>query len=186
MVAGRKTNPTSISTSIHFALIRALKYIHHSCVMISTDNTTVVLYINKQGGTHSPNLCVEVWKILRWCLKHHIVIRICHIPGKFNVLADRLSRMDNVIKTEWALDQLIANSIFKMFNCPSLDLFVTLFNHKLPLHVSPVLDNQAFAIDTFTMNWNHLHAYAFPPIILIPSVLIKIRQSQCTGTVAQW
>ena len=94
--------------------------------------------------------------------------------------------MDNVIKTEWALDQLIANSIFKMFNCPSLDLFVTLFNHKLPLHVSPVLDNQAFAIDTFTMNWNHLHAYAFPPIILIPSVLIKIRQSQCTGTVAQW
>ena len=30
--------------------------------MISTDNTTVVSYINKHGGTHSPNLCVEVWK----------------------------------------------------------------------------------------------------------------------------
>ena len=35
-------------------------FIHHSCIMISTDNTTVVSYINKQGGTHSPNLCVEV------------------------------------------------------------------------------------------------------------------------------
>ena len=90
--------------AIHFALIKALKYIHHSCVMISADNTTVVSYINKQGGTHSPNLCVQVWKILQWCLKHHIVVRIRHIPGKFSVLADRLSRMDKVVKTEWALD----------------------------------------------------------------------------------
>ena len=46
--------------AIRFALIKALKYIHHSCVMISTNNTTVVSYINKQGGTHSPDLCVQV------------------------------------------------------------------------------------------------------------------------------
>ena len=50
--------------AIRFALIKAIKYIHHSCVMISTDNTTVVSYINKQGGTHSPNLCIEVWNII--------------------------------------------------------------------------------------------------------------------------
>ena len=148
---------------IRFALIKTLKYIRHSCVMISTDNTTVVSYINKQGGTHSPDLSVQVWKILLWCLKHQIVIRICHIPGRFNVLADKLSRIDKVVKTEWALDQSIANSIFQMFSYPSLDLFATRFNHKLPLYVSPVLDNQAFAIDAFSMNWNHIHAYAFSP-----------------------
>ena len=99
-----------------FLTDKSLKYIHHSCVMISTDNATVVSYLNKQGGTHSPNLCVEVWKILQWCLKHHIVVRIRHIPSRFNVLADRLSRMNKVIKTEWALDQSIGNSIFQMFN----------------------------------------------------------------------
>ena len=70
------------------------KFIHHSCVMISTHNTTVVSHINKQGGTHSPNLSVEVWKILQWCLKYHMVIRICHIPDKFNVLADTLLTID--------------------------------------------------------------------------------------------
>ena len=59
--------------------------------MISTDNATVVSYINKQGGTHSPNLCVEVWEILSWCLEHDIIIRIRHNPGKFNILADCLS-----------------------------------------------------------------------------------------------
>ena len=147
--------------------------------MISADNTTVVSYINKQGGTHSPNLCVEVWKIFQWCLKCHIVIRIRHIPGKFNVLADRLSRIDKIVKTQWALDQSIANSILHMFKYPNLELFATRFNHKLPLYVSPVLDNQAFAIDAFSMNWNNILAYAFHPTILIPSVLDKISQSQC-------
>ena len=88
----------------------------------------MVSYINKRGGTHSPNLCIEVGKILQWCLKHHIVIRILHIPGKFNVLADRLSRIDKIVKTEWALDQWIANSVFQMFNYPNLDLFATRFN----------------------------------------------------------
>ena len=165
--------------AIRFALIRALKYIHHSCVMISTDNITVVSYINKQGGTHSPNLCVEVSKILQCCLKHHIVVRIRHIPGKFNVLADRLSKINKIIKTEWALDQSIANSIFQMFNYPNLDLFATRFSHKLPLYVSSVLDNQAFAIDAFSMNWKNLHAYAFPPTMLISPVLNKTSQSQC-------
>ena len=29
------------------------------------------------------------------------------------------------------------------------------------------------------MNWNNLHAYAFPPTMLISPVLNKIRQSQC-------
>ena len=100
--------------AIRLALKEAKTFIHHSCIMISTDNTTVVSYINKQGGTHSPNLCVEVWKILNWCLEQDIVIRVRHIPGKFNILADRLSRLDKPIKTEWALDQTVANSVFQI------------------------------------------------------------------------
>ena len=62
---------------------------------------------------------------------------------------------------------------------PNVDLFATRFNHKLPLYVSPVQDNKAQAIDALSMDWNHLHAYAFPPFILIPAVLEKIRQHQC-------
>ena len=83
--------------AIHFALKKA---IHHSCVMINTNTTTVVSYINKQGGTHSPDLCVEVWEIIHWCLEYDVFIRNCHIPGKFSILADRLSRLDRPLKTE--------------------------------------------------------------------------------------
>ena len=45
--------------AIRFALLKAITFIHHSCVMIFTNNTTVVSYKNKQGS--SPNLCIEVW-----------------------------------------------------------------------------------------------------------------------------
>ena len=61
---------------------------------------------------------------------------------------------------------------------PHVDLFATRINHKLPLYVSPVPDNQALAIDVLSMNWNFLHAYEFPSAILIPSLLAKIRQSR--------
>ena len=162
--------------AIHLALKKTIKFIHHSCVMISTDNTTVVSYIKKQGGTHFPNLCIEVWETLHWCLEHDVVIRVSHIPGKFNILADRLSRLDRPIETEW--DQSIANSVFQMLNYPNVDLFATRFNHKLPLYVSPVPDSHALAIDAFSMNWDLLHAHACPPFILIPAVLAKICQSQ--------
>ena len=50
--------------AIHFPLKKAIKYMQHSCVMSSTFNTTVVSYINKQGRTHSPNLCIEIWEVL--------------------------------------------------------------------------------------------------------------------------
>ena len=113
------------------------------------------------------------------------MIRVRHILDKFNILADHLSRMDRPLKTKWALDQLIANSIIQMLNYPNLDLFATILSHtiryyhKLPLYVSPVPDNHALAVDALSMNWNLLHAYAFPPTILIPSVLAKIHHSWC-------
>ena len=76
------------------------------------------------------------------------------------------------------LDQSVVNSIFQVLSYPNVDLFVTRFNHKLPLYVSPVPDNHALAIDALSMNWNLLHTYAFPPT-MIPSVLAKIHQSRC-------
>ena len=72
--------------SILFALKKAIQYSLHSCVMISTDNTTVVSYNNKQLGTHSPNICIEVWEIIICYLEQGTSLRTRHIPGKSNIL----------------------------------------------------------------------------------------------------
>ena len=60
-------------------------------VLIATDNSTVVAYINKQGGTHSAEMCALLWKIMTWCHHYHITLKASHIPGCLNVMVDLLS-----------------------------------------------------------------------------------------------
>ena len=112
------------------------------------------------------------------CLEHDIVIRIRPIPGKFNILADRLSTLDKPIKIEWALDQMIPIPYSK---CSNIQMWICLrLNSITNSHcIYPLPDSHALAVHALSMNWNLLHAFAFPPTILIPSILAKIRQSQC-------
>ena len=55
------------------SVVRQVKKATHKCqnqtVLVATDNSTVVAYINKQGGTHSAEMCTLLWKIMIWC--HH-------------------------------------------------------------------------------------------------------------------
>ena len=165
------------------AILLALKefqlILSNSSVMIATDNSSVVAYLQKEGGTHSPTLCVEVWETLLWCQENGISLRVRHIPGKTNILADRLSRSGKPISTEWSLNQSICNSIFLMSGHPNIDLFATRLNNRHPLFVSPIPDSKALAIDAMSMNCDGIHAYAFPPFHIIPAILTKIRMHRC-------
>ena len=72
-------------------------------VLIATDNATVVAYINKEGGMKSGSLCALLWRILSWCTRQLVTLRARHIPGRLNVVADKLSRLGQTIQTEWSL-----------------------------------------------------------------------------------
>ena len=131
------------------------------------------------GGIHSPSLCMEVWETLRWCDKRNINLFVRHVPGKSNILADRLSRLSKPISTEWCLDQAVCNLILSVTGYPNIDLFATRLNNRLPVYVSPIPDNIALAIDALSRNLDRIHAYTFPPFALIPAIISKIRQHQC-------
>ena len=165
--------------AIFLSLSRAAHKVKNSTVLVSTDNTTVVAYVRRQGGTHSTELSEEAWNVLTLCLAHNIQLLVKHIPGRFDTLADRMSRVDKPISTEWSLNQEIANKIFQIMDFPLIDLFATRLNHRLPFYVSPIPDQKALSLDALTMDWNHIHAYAFPPFHLIPAVINKVWLSQC-------
>ena len=65
-------------------------------VLVATDNSTVVTYVNKQGGTLSVEMCALLWKIMTWCHRYHITLKARHIPGCLNMMADLLSRSNQV------------------------------------------------------------------------------------------
>ena len=60
-------------------------------LLISKDNSSVVSYLNKQGGPHSQEMCVLIWRIMAWTNARGIQVWAKCIPGNLNVLADSLS-----------------------------------------------------------------------------------------------
>ena len=116
------------------------------------DNTTVVSYINKQGDLRSGSLCALFWRILSWCHQRGIVLWAPHIPCHLNVIAEKLSRHNQVIQTEWSISQQVFNVLCSRWARPQVDLFATQFNHKLPTFVSPVPDPTAWAVDALSLS----------------------------------
>ena len=138
-------------------------------VLVATDNTKVVSYINKEGGMRSGPLCVLLWRILTWCTRQQVTLKARHIPGWLNVVADKLSRLGQTIQTEWSLLPEVFQAICNRWHRPQIDLFATRFNNKLPLFVSLVPDPWATAVDALSLTWEDLDTSAFPPTAILGS-----------------
>ena len=167
------------------------KFCHHlsnSVVLVRSDNTTTCAYINKMGGTKSPQLCIQVYHLLLWCKRKSIVLRAAFVPGLLNVQADALSRwkskpidhslVHQVDHREWALHPQVANSLFILLGEPTIDLFATQVNKKLQIFCSLIPSKSAVHQDAFTLTWNHHYGYIFPPIKLLPRVLAKVKRDR--------
>ena len=116
------------------AVFLALKEFQDLCVgkivLVATDNTTVVSYINKEGGMRSGPLCALLWRILTWCSQRQVTLKARHIPGHLNVIADKLSRLGQTIQTEWSLLPEVFQQICIRWHQPQTDLFATRCTHS--------------------------------------------------------
>lgn len=161
------------------AVARTLKHylnvIQGQNVLIRCDNTTVVQYINKQGGTKSPQMCFKTWDLWNWVLKHNIHMRAAHIAGKMNVLADHLSRV-TIRQTEWTLNRQVVQQVFSRLGYPLVDLFASVDNRQTEIFCTWFPNNRALALDALTISWENMFAYAFPPLCLIPKLLSHMQQ----------
>ena len=112
------------------AVFLALKEFQDLCtnqiVLVATDNTTVVAYINKEGGMKSGPLCALLWRILTWCSQRQVTLKARHIPGRLNVIADKLSRLNQTIQTEWSLLPDIFQRLCSKWHRPQIDLVTSL------------------------------------------------------------
>ena len=148
---------------------------HHVTAMC--DNSTVVAYVNKQGGTVSRSLCLLTSRLLRWTESSDVHLVARYLPGESNVLADVLSRRGQVVGTEWSLHPQVARALLRAWGNPSIDLFATCLNAKLPLYCSLVPDPQAVFEDAFRHPWDDLDLYSFPPFALVGRVIARVQQS---------
>ena len=141
------------------------------------DNSTVVAYVNKQGWTVSHSLCSLASQLLRWSESLDVHLDARYQPGQSNVLADLLSHRDKVIGTEWSLHPRVARDLLRRWGSPSIDLFATSLNEKLPLYCSLVPGPQAVFEDAFRHPWANLDLYAFRPFPLVGRVVARVRET---------
>ena len=123
--------------AVFLALKEFRTLVSNKTVLIATDNTTVVAYINKEGGMKSGSLCALLWRILSWCTRQQVTLRARHIPGRLNVIADKLSRLGQTIQTEWSLHPEVFQAVCSTWHQPQVDLFATRFNNTQSLLGGP-------------------------------------------------
>ena len=96
---------------------------HHVTAMC--DNSTVVAYVNKQGGTVSRPLCVLTSRLLRWAESFDVHLEARYLPGESNVPGrctqpSRASCRDRVVSppSGGAIRRSICSRLASTRSCP--------------------------------------------------------------------
>jgi len=185
--SGEWSHPDSL---LHINLLEMWAVLHACLTLYShfaghavtflIDNSSVVAYLKKQGGTKSLQLAELTHRVLQFAFDHDFTIHPLHIAGQLNVIADLASRSGSIVNTEWRM----SDQAFRWIQSQSpwgkatIDLFANQLNHQLPLYFSPCPDMAAMAINAMLKPWPEVTLYAFPPTTLMERVLQKIRLEQ--------
>ncbi|XP_039904084.1 uncharacterized protein LOC120744034 [Simochromis diagramma] len=155
-------------------------------VLVRTDNSTVVSYINRQGGTRSLPLLQLSRSLLLWCSVHFLTLRATHVPGHLNLGPDLLSRGGPLVR-EWRLHPSIVARIWDLFGEAQIDLFASRVNTHCPLYFSIIDHDAPLGLDALAHQWPDVLLYAFPPVEMISPVLERVRRhSLSLILVAPW
>ena len=159
--------------AVFFAFRCFFRYSFNCCILIHSDNVSVVTYINKQGGTSSARLCDMAINLWEFCIQRNISISAVHLPGVDNSKADRLSRMENSDHS-YSISEDYFELLYNFISFPlKVDCFASRLNFKVEKFISRYYDPFSSWVDAFTVHWSD-HVYLFPPVPIIHRVIFKI------------
>ena len=124
----------------------------------------------------SGSLCALLWRILSWCTRKQVTLKARHIPGRLNVIADKLSR----------LGQTHSN---RVVTSPR-----SVQSYMLPATSGPVchqIQQQTTTVcvtgsrppgmgSALSLSWENLDPYAFPPAAILGKVVEKQQDYPCS------
>jgi hypothetical protein len=146
-------------------------------IKLLMDNASAVAYINKMGGTHSQGLAKLAIDLWEWCFQKDMMVSAQHLPGYLNVRADQES---SVIQdsSDWKLNLSDFQALLNRWGPFEVNLFASRLTHQLPKFASWKPDPMAIYVDPFSVNWNEVRGYAFPPFALIGRCVRQVRSQK--------
>ncbi|KAL0199319.1 hypothetical protein M9458_007859, partial [Cirrhinus mrigala] len=110
--------------AVLLALRRFRPTLRHKHVLVRTDSTATVAYINRQGGLRSRRMSQLARHLLLWSQTWLKSLRAVHIPGELNRAADQLSRQ-STYPGEWRLHPETVQLIWSHFGEAQINLFAS-------------------------------------------------------------
>lgn len=141
-------------------------------VLLRSDNTTTVAYVNRLGGS-SKKLDVVMAEIITLCRRHRIQLTARHVPGVDNVIPDRLSRIRD--HGAWGLKPHIFGILERAYGPHSVDRFASETTTLLPRFNSQFHCPGTEGVDALSLQWHGENNLVVPPLALLPKVLQLLR-----------
>ncbi len=162
--------------AVHLALRQFRPLLLGKHVLVRTDNTAAVSYINRLGGIRSHRMSQLARHLLLWSHTQFKSLRAVHIPGQLNRAADALSRQ-LTFPGEWRLHPETIRLIWSRFGEAQVDLFASPESSHYQLYFS--LTESPLGTDALAHSWPRaLRKYAFPPVSLLAQTLCKLREDE--------
>ncbi len=161
--------------AVHLALNRLKRRLRGEHVLVRTDSTATVAYINRQGGLRSRRMSQLARHLLLWSRKHLRSLRAIHIPGLLNRTGRRAVTSCAPRRMETPSPDGPAD--LQRFGLAQVDLFASLETSHCQLFYS--LTEGTLGTDALAHSWPRgLRKYAFPPVSLLAQTLCKVREEE--------
>lgn len=159
--------------AVYSAISRHQMLLQNAHILVQSDNRTLVAYIRNEGGTRSLALLELTTRLLELTKRLNVTLSAAYLPGRYNGIADRLSRNRPV--PEWHLLPPASEAVFRLWGVPNIDLFASKETAIVDHYVTwDSRDGSAIFYDAFSRVWNFELAWVFPPPNLIPRVLRQL------------
>ena len=150
--------------------------IQRQSLLIATDNTTVVAYLQNQGGTHSFSLYLLYREMLLLCDSLQTVLTVRHVP-EYNsgcIISIPCS-------SEYGMG--VTSSNFSSYHSDMGSPPDRSVCHQFELQTGdiclPIPDQKAWTVDAMTISWKGVFNYIFSLFRLLHKILHKIREDGC-------
>ena len=158
--------------AVLFAFRCFFRYTYTCSILIHSDSSTVVAYINNQGGTISARVCDMALELWEFCIKRDISISAVHVPGVENSRADFLSRLEDNDHS-YTICKEYFDSLCSAISFPlKMDCFASRLNFKVNNFMSRYYDPLSSWVNAFSVRWSD-NVYLFPPVPIIHRVISK-------------
>jgi hypothetical protein len=153
------------------------------CLLVQSDNSTAVSTLRRFGSRHK-HLDLALQPMLQRVLAWRLELRVEHIAGEHNTIADRLSRNLMTERNEWRLSDQAMRMIVRRFGEPTIDWFASPTNHRCPRFASWHSEPQrprAVYHDAMSVDWSKDFGLFVPPINMISRVMNRIDEQRARG-----